>query len=315
MLGRVINAVQVAQQRPGQRAQLQQLMPLPARPGQPGHLDAQHDPHMIQPHLGDQRREARPRVSPGSRMPQVLIDHQHPRRRPPQRHRPLGQPVLQPRGLGMVLHRAWVDWRTYTAASRSRCQDWTLPSARSQGSLAVMLTALTPVPATRRAHHPLDQQSQQTAREHPVHLRERLPHRRGYPRLPAQGGTAASPGTAHLPYPSRPAPHAAAAYLRPRPAGRQFLGQEENPLGSIRLCMQSGLLLEHIFRDSKLGAALRHLPSGYPQVNLAWMWGALLAATMAAWLHQLTGLTAGKDILAGHGVRGGKAMIATCAGG
>jgi len=69
--------------------------------------------------------------------------------------------------------------------------------------------------------------------------------------------------------------------------------------------------VENIFRDSKLGAALRHLPSGYPQVNLAWMWGALLAASMAAWLHQLTGLTAGEDILAGHGVRGGKAMIAT----
>jgi hypothetical protein len=56
---------------------------------------------------------------------------------------------------------------------------------------------------------------------------------------------------------------------------------------------------------------LRNLPSGYPQVNLAWMWGALLAATMAAWLHQLTATTAGEDILAGHGVRGGKAMIAT----
>ena len=69
--------------------------------------------------------------------------------------------------------------------------------------------------------------------------------------------------------------------------------------------------IENIFRDSKLGAALRHLPSGYPQVNLAWMWGALLAATMAAWLHQLTARTAGEDILAGHGVRGGKAMIAT----
>jgi hypothetical protein len=69
--------------------------------------------------------------------------------------------------------------------------------------------------------------------------------------------------------------------------------------------------IENIFRDSKLGAALRHLPSGYPQVNLAWMWGALLAASMAAWLHQLTGLTAGEDILAGYGVRGGKAMIAT----
>jgi Transposase DDE domain group 1 len=69
--------------------------------------------------------------------------------------------------------------------------------------------------------------------------------------------------------------------------------------------------VENIFRDSKLGAALRHLPSGYPQVNMAWMWGALLAASMAAWLHQLTAITAGEDILYGHGVRGGKAMIAT----
>ena len=50
---------------------------------------------------------------------------------------------------------------------------------------------------------------------------------------------------------------------------------------------------------------------GYHQVNLAWMWGALLAATMAAWLHQLTAVIAGQDIIYGHGVRGGKAMIAT----
>lgn len=69
--------------------------------------------------------------------------------------------------------------------------------------------------------------------------------------------------------------------------------------------------IENVFRDSKHGAALRHLPSGYPQVNTAWMRGALLAASMAAWLHQLTAVTRGEDILAGHGVRGGKAMIAT----
>ena len=69
--------------------------------------------------------------------------------------------------------------------------------------------------------------------------------------------------------------------------------------------------VENLFRDSKHGAALRHLPSGYPQVNTAWMWGALLAASMAAWLHQLTATTRGQDILSGHGVRGGKAMIAT----
>jgi Transposase DDE domain group 1 len=69
--------------------------------------------------------------------------------------------------------------------------------------------------------------------------------------------------------------------------------------------------VENLFRDSKPGAALRHLPSGYPQVNTAWMWGALLAATMAAWLHQLTATALGEDIVHGHGVRGGKAMIAT----
>jgi len=69
--------------------------------------------------------------------------------------------------------------------------------------------------------------------------------------------------------------------------------------------------IENIYRDSKHGAALRHLPSGYPAVNTAWMWGALLAASMAAWLHQLTAATRGEIILAGHGVRGGKAMIAT----
>ena len=62
--------------------------------------------------------------------------------------------------------------------------------------------------------------------------------------------------------------------------------------------------IENIFRDSKHGAALRHLPSGYPEVNTAWMWGALLAASMAAWLHQLTAATSGETILAGHGVRG-----------
>lgn len=38
--------------------------------------------------------------------------------------------------------------------------------------------------------------------------------------------------------------------------------------------------VENIFRDTKHGAALRHLPSGHHAVNRAWMWGALLAATM-----------------------------------
>jgi hypothetical protein len=48
--------------------------------------------------------------------------------------------------------------------------------------------------------------------------------------------------------------------------------------------------IENIFRDAKLGAALRHLPSRYPHVNRAWLWGALLAASIAGWLHQLTAM-------------------------
>jgi hypothetical protein len=68
--------------------------------------------------------------------------------------------------------------------------------------------------------------------------------------------------------------------------------------------------IENIFRDGKIGAALRHLPSGYPQVNTAWMWAALLAASIAGWLHQLTAIRAPHG-LTGHGTRGGQAMIAT----
>jgi hypothetical protein len=69
--------------------------------------------------------------------------------------------------------------------------------------------------------------------------------------------------------------------------------------------------IENLFRDSKHGAALRHLPSGYPEVNTAWMWGALLAASMAAWLHQLTATEGPTRRLSGRCTRDGKAMITT----
>lgn len=41
------------------------------------------------------------------------------------------------------------------------------------------------------------------------------------------------------------------------------------------------------------------------------MWGALLAATLAGWLHQLTGTELPDGTLAGYGLRGGQAMLAT----
>jgi hypothetical protein len=69
--------------------------------------------------------------------------------------------------------------------------------------------------------------------------------------------------------------------------------------------------VENVFRDAKHGAALRHLPSGHPEVNRAWMWGALLAATLTGWLHQVTATRGVDGVLRGHGVRDGQAMIAT----
>lgn len=40
--------------------------------------------------------------------------------------------------------------------------------------------------------------------------------------------------------------------------------------------------IEDRIRDAKHGAALRHLPSGTHAVNIAWMWGALLAVNLSA---------------------------------
>lgn len=51
--------------------------------------------------------------------------------------------------------------------------------------------------------------------------------------------------------------------------------------------------IEDRIRDAGHGAALRHLPSGDPAVNTAWMWDALLAVNLSAWLHELGGLDLG----------------------
>ena len=99
---RVVDRLRVAQQRPRQRAQLQQLMPLPPGPGQPRHLDAQHDADVIEADLRHQPLEPGPDPGTGRRVAQVLIDHQDPGRLPAQLSRAPGQPVLQPRRLAVL---------------------------------------------------------------------------------------------------------------------------------------------------------------------------------------------------------------------
>ena len=48
-------------------------------------------------------------------------------------------------------------------------------------------------------------------------------------------------------------------------------------------------LVEEKIKDSKLGLALRHMPSGYEAVNMLWMWAALLGLNISSWLQALTG--------------------------
>ncbi|HEV8055966.1 MAG TPA: transposase, partial [Nocardioidaceae bacterium] len=51
--------------------------------------------------------------------------------------------------------------------------------------------------------------------------------------------------------------------------------------------------IEDRIREAKLGAALRHLPSGHAAVNAVWMWAALLAGNLSVLLQALTGIDDG----------------------
>lgn len=48
--------------------------------------------------------------------------------------------------------------------------------------------------------------------------------------------------------------------------------------------------IEDRIREAKLGAGLRHLPSGNANTNAAWMWGALLAGNLSVALQAITGI-------------------------
>jgi hypothetical protein len=70
-------------------------------------------------------------------------------------------------------------------------------------------------------------------------------------------------------------------------------------------------LIEERIKDAKLGAALRHLPSGYQAVNRTWMCAALIALNISTWLQSL----ARTDIIGGraHGKRLRRELICLAA--
>jgi hypothetical protein len=60
----------------------------------------------------------------------------------------------------------------------------------------------------------------------------------------------------------------------------------------IEVWFRKRALVEERIKDAKLGAALRHLPSGHEAVNRTWMWSAFMALNVSAWLQSLSGLDA-----------------------
>lgn len=100
---RRVNPVLVGDQRPRQRAQIQQLMPVRRTARQPRGLKRQDQPDMSQPDLRDQLLEPQPPVGRRARAAEVLIEDRHRRRRPAQLDRTLSEPVLARAGLVVAL--------------------------------------------------------------------------------------------------------------------------------------------------------------------------------------------------------------------
>jgi hypothetical protein len=65
------------------------------------------------------------------------------------------------------------------------------------------------------------------------------------------------------------------------------------PLTEVEAWFRRRTDIEDRIREAKLGAALRHLPSGHQAVNTVWMWAALLAGNLSTLLQGLTGIDEG----------------------
>ena len=63
----------------------------------------------------------------------------------------------------------------------------------------------------------------------------------------------------------------------------------KGPAQAIEAWFRERAQIEERIKDTKLGMALRHLPSGFAVANQVWMWAAFLALTLSVTLQALTG--------------------------
>jgi hypothetical protein len=101
---RIVEPVQVGDQRAKEGTQFQQLVPIPVGPRQAGHLDPQDQAHVIEADLGHQALEAGPAIGRGGGAAEIVVDDQDALRCPSQGLGALNQSVLQARRLLMGQH-------------------------------------------------------------------------------------------------------------------------------------------------------------------------------------------------------------------
>ena len=101
---RVVDPVLVQDQRVGQRADLEQPVPVGRVARQPRDLQPQHDPGAAQPDLGHQPLKAGAVHRRGPRLAEIRVDHDDALPRPAEGHGALAQRVLTLSALGVLDH-------------------------------------------------------------------------------------------------------------------------------------------------------------------------------------------------------------------
>lgn len=101
-VGRIIDAVFVQDERIGERADLQEPMPVRRIARQARHLEAHDDPGPTHADFGDQSLEARPIDGRRAGQSLIIVDHDDLIMCPPERDRALLQGVLALRTLGVL---------------------------------------------------------------------------------------------------------------------------------------------------------------------------------------------------------------------
>jgi len=71
-------------------------MPIPARAGQPGHLDAEHETGLAEADLGDQPLKAQATRDAGPGAPEIVVDDDDLLPQPAKLRRTVRQRILQP---------------------------------------------------------------------------------------------------------------------------------------------------------------------------------------------------------------------------